>query len=181
MAASPLEMFIDVVMNDIPPTIASHPIFSLILVFILLIVLWALHVLLCRLSLRHLSCAIKVSNKLLEEYKESLLRHFLCDTVDCEKHKNCYKDYERRFFAIEKIAHTTSEVDYKVAFWKKYISPGRAVSIASGYRELCALNKDIEQSRANVLKDHNDYMIQKTCLRRRYTPDTPLTFGSEDK
>ncbi|KAF5346629.1 hypothetical protein D9757_013567 [Collybiopsis confluens] len=58
---------------------------------------------------------------------------------------------------------------------------GRAVSIASGYRELCALNKDIEQSRANVLKDHNDYMIQKTCLRRRYTPDTPLTFGSEDK
>ncbi|KAF5346624.1 hypothetical protein D9757_013568 [Collybiopsis confluens] len=127
-----------------------------------------------------LAMLIQVFSNDSEEYKENILRHFFCETVDCDEYKNRYKEYERRLYAIEGVAHRISSADYKVAFWRKYISPGRALSISAGFQESFKLTRDIKHSAINILKDYNDYMIQTTRSRRGYTADTPSTIFSED-
>ncbi|KAF5346622.1 hypothetical protein D9757_013565 [Collybiopsis confluens] len=181
MTYAPLQMFIEVFTNDVLPLVSSPMLWMAASILLAVVILWALHARAWCLSLHQLKITIKVTKELLKEYKENIVIHFLCDNVDCDEHKNRYKDHERRLLSIESIVHSVSEADYKAPFWRKYISFGRALSIVSGYRELRKLNMDIQQSGSSVLKGHNDYMLQTTHLRRRNAPNTPSTSNSEDR
>ncbi|KAF9074781.1 hypothetical protein BDP27DRAFT_84036 [Rhodocollybia butyracea] len=95
------------------------------------------------------------------------------DCTDCLR--RCI-DYKENWLRIDKVAHRIYERD-RNSCWNVYLSITRACMITSSYKRMCALQDNIEHSIALSSKQHNDWKLDSTQLRRRNVSNPQSSAG----